>query len=239
MLHMFNLRRLFAARIRKPRKVVPQHKHRAQLGLEQLETRVTPARIDIVNGAAYGTASLNNTPSARYEYLTGGTIGRNLGRVTSSGYSLAESATHVSYSNWSPQSKQLELKSFANAQGNNKAATAQAFTSDNQNIGKLGWIQFKVGATAGDYTGKPVTISLSAFYQSSRNGSSSNFVQVSYYSGGQYNVIPPTSNLQTTSKSTSFKTTVGSTFYVHMNTYSYAYSNAMATGTIRLDVSVR
>lgn len=240
MLQLLNLKRLFSKRTKKTQETVASKPQTTRLNVEQLEDRVTPAKLDILSPSfAVGYAKLNSTTQMYSGALSGGTNIRDLATVNSSGYSLAKSYANLSYWNLTPQAKQLQLTSSANAQSSFKDAVGEAWTSDRSN-GGLGWIPVKVNAsTSSEYSGKPVSVSLTASYQGTRSGATaSNFVQISVWQNGQTDLFKQ-SNLGTSQKTVTLNTTVGSVFYVHMHTYSYAQSASMAKGVATLNMTVR
>jgi len=224
---------------RRPEKSRRTRSTRVRPAVEAVEKRASPAQITILSPAvAVGSARLDNTSRSGNGYLHGGSqYGVELAKVSTNDLSLSESYAKLTYWNITARSKRIELTSRANASGSHRNASAQIYTSDRLN-GGLGWIQIRVDPSYAGEVGRTVTVTLNAYYYASRTASNTtNFTQVSISRNGQTDLIRGT-NLGTAQRTYNLNATVGSTFYVHMNTYSTAPQNGAAVGTARLDISV-
>ena len=240
----FIARSLFGRSDVKAPKATPARPQRpARLELETLGERVSPARIDLLAACyAVGYSSLGGTSRLQSRQLSS-YASQDLTRVTSAGYSRA--VTGLTFENWSSTSKRVQLRSDAVAQNSYREAIAQAYTSDRTN-GYLAWIPVRVAATSAGEVGRMTPVTISASYSGYRsNANASNFVQVSYVVPGQPQVnLILGSNIGSASNSRVVNVAAGSTFYVHVHTYSRAYNpnlsgvGSAASGAATLNISV-
>jgi hypothetical protein len=240
----------FLSRNKQPRPAVkPQtrpQKRRADLNVEELEGRLVPARIDFLPGASYivGTASLSSTSSGPYTRtnsvsVSGGSWNGTIKRVYSTNNSLAESYARLNYWNLSSRSKRVELTSFANATAQYRNAWAATYTSPRFNEEQRGWIGIKISPTgAGEYIGKPVTVTLTANVQVNKGYTGYSYNDIRIWRGGSSVVILRGENMGFQSRTITHNTTIGSTFYIHMNSYAKAASYTSVNAVSRLDIKI-
>lgn len=218
---------------------------RTNLNVEELEGRLVPAKIDILSPAyAVGTASLSSSSGSPYTRtnsvsLAGNTWNGAIKRVYASNLSLAEAYARLNYWNVSPQSKKIELTSYANATGNYRDAWARTYTSPHFNSQQLGWIPVKISpSTAGEYIGKPVTVTLTANVQVNKGYTGYSFNDIRVWQNGTSTVLLRGDNMGYQSRSVTINATVGETFYVHMHSYAKAPSATSVTAVSRLDITI-
>jgi len=226
-----------------PAKAQPK---RARLDVEQLEGRLVPAKIDILYPAyAVGTASMSTTSGGAYTRtnsvsLSGGSYNGYVKRVYSTSNSLAQSYARLNYWNITPQSKRLEFTAYGNATSSYRNAWAAIYTSPRFNEEQRGWIGIKVSpTTSSEYYGKPVTVTLKANVQVNKYGSNGySYNDIRIWRGGSSVVILRGENLGYQSRTITHNTTVGSTFYIHINSYAKAVSYTSVNAVSRLDVTI-
>jgi hypothetical protein len=219
------------------------------LGLETLEARDTPSALQFASNVyAVGLASLNNSPSASsYQMARGGASGVLATRYPSSGYSLAEATSSLSYSDYGAHSKVIEMMTKANASGNYKYATSQVHLTENGYNAGPSFVTMNVVRTSGESASHRVLVTLNASYRNTNITSSTghNFVQVSVVVGGkQTNLLLGNDTVQTPGGQTyrgsySFYVTSGQSFRIAEIAYSYAYANTASGSDVVLSISTR
>lgn len=236
----------FLSRSKQSRPAAKPQTRRADLNVEELEGRLVPARIDFLSGASYvvGTASLSSTTSGPYTRtnsvsVAGGSWNGNVKRVYATNNSSAESYARLNYWNLSARSKRLELTAFANATAQYRNAWAAAYTSPRFNEEQRGWIGIKISPTAaGEYIGKPVTVTLTANVQVNKGYAGYSYNDVRIWRGGSSVVILRGENMGYQSRTITHNATIGSTFYIHMQSYAKAPSYTSVNAVSRLDVTI-
>jgi hypothetical protein len=204
---------------------------RTRVGVESLERRDQPSRIEFpLPSLVVGAASLNNTPARNSAYLNreGYTT---LARVNSNSNSLATAGAGVQVSNYNLRYATIRFDTSTNATRGYSRAQSQVHTTDTGQNSGPGYISAVIRPTAGEKDGQRVLVTLTAYYWATNASDPNvqNYAQVAYGVGYGGTYLLNQSSGKQVQKSTQFYAKIGSTLRLGMYAFSYAQSNS-ATG---------
>jgi hypothetical protein len=238
-------RTLFPARRSRPGAAASAGRARqARPGVERLEARDAASTLAFGwNSYIAGKATLNGSTTANSAPLAGHSYYGTVAGRQSNGYDLSSADASAGYSDAPGQTRQIEVKTFANASGPFRSATAQSNTTTQWNGGP-GYITVNINPTrAGEY-GKRVLVTLTATFMASGYGTNGvNYADVAYSPGGYGSTDLINTALYnqtgTIRRSASFWTTVGSSFRILETAYSSVGNGSSRGADVKLDVTIQ
>ncbi len=214
---------------------------RARLGLEQLETRESPATLSFVSSAAVlGGAALSGSAKTGVRYLQNFNSG-DIAKV-SSGWNRA----YASLSNYSGASPTKYVDGTTSALAYSSVRSAEAFLRTTQDGSRYQYITVQVNPSGSERIGQTVRVTLTASFVStigpSNTGNAHNSYSF-YVNGTQYMGGTDSSRgTETFSRTVTITARTGSTFQIAFHAYSYAAGGSgtgnVATNKFTLSMSV-